>query len=210
MIQPLMPLENIGSRRVGSHAGGKQQKYVLSDHGRRLILEHYDGTTEKITWLSKQLAVPRHVVKKWGGQLGLARQKEPRWTPQDEAFLERNLHHMSLTTIAQQLGRTKTAVKLKAKRLHINKCGQEGYTMQGLCLGLGCDHKQVEKWMKNGWLKGQRRQTERTPQQGGDVWYFSDKAIRAFIKGHPQEIDPRRADWLWLVDILVGGLGALE
>lgn len=210
MVQPLRPLEDTGKPRTGSNAGGIRQKYFLDEPGRRLILARYDGKPETITELAERLAVPRWTVKKWGRELGLARQREPRWTSEDEEYLRRNLHRSSLGDIAKKLGRTKVSVKLKAKRLGVNKCEQEGYTMRGLCLGLGCDHKQVERWLDKGWIKGRRRHTERTSQQGGDVWYFSDDAIRKFITHHPREVDQRRFDWLWVLDILTGGLGELD
>jgi hypothetical protein len=204
MTQPLRPLEDIGKARTGSNAG--PQKYVLDEPGRRLLLARYDGKSETIDELAKRLAVPRTIVKYWAREIGLARRKEPRWTPEDEAYLECNLHRSSLADIAKKLGRTKTAVKLKAKRIGVNKCGQAGYTMRGLCMGLGCDHKQVERWLERGWIKGTRRHTERAQH---DVWYFSDAAIRRFVMQHPQEVDQRRFDWLWVVDILTGGLGEL-
>jgi hypothetical protein len=83
----------------------------------------------------------------------------------------------------------------------------EGYTMRGLCLGLGVDHRAVTRWIEAGWLKGTRRQSERATR---DIWYFSDQAIRVLVREHPSEIDPRRVDWLWLVDVLLdcGNLAA--
>lgn len=200
MTQPLRPLEQVGSKRSGKNAGGIRQKYFLDEPGRRLLLARYDGKPETIDELVRRLNVPRWTVRKWAGELGLTRKREPRWTPEDEVYLERNLHCKSLAALAVYLGRTKVSVRLKAKRLGINKCYQEGYTMRGLCQGLGCDHKQVERWLERGWLKGRRRQTERT--HAPDVWYFSDDAIRKFIIAHPQEVDPRRFDWLWVVDVL--------
>lgn len=197
--------EEVGKKRTGNHHGGVAQKWVLDEHSRRLLIAKYDGLPTTIDELEKKLHVPRWIIKKWAGQLGLAKQKEPRWSPEDVAFLEHNLHKKSIADIAQQLGRTKTAVKLKAKRLGINKTLQEGYTMRGLCLGLGCDHHKVQKWLEKGWLVGKRRQTERGENQGGDVWYFTDRSIRQFIMHHPHEIDQRRIDWLWVVDILAGG-----
>ena len=77
--------------------------------------------------------------------------------------------------------------------------------MSALCLGLGVDHRLVARRVELGWLKGTRRQTEREH----DLWFFSERAIRLVVKRHPNEIDPRRADWLWLADILCGGLGPL-
>lgn len=194
MTQPLMTFEKVGSKRAGSHRGGIRQKYVISDAQRRILLERYDGKTETIDELMRYFpGVPRWCVRKWARDLGLARAKERFWSQEDIEYLEKNLHKKSLGAIAKHLGRTKTAVKLKAKRLSINKTN-EGYTMRGLMLGLGMtNHHRVQYWM----------------EQGGDIWLFTDIAIRNLVKNHPEEIDPRRADWLWLVDVLVGGLGAL-
>lgn len=209
MTQPLMAFEDIGILRTGSHAGGCQQKYVLTEERRRMLFDLYDSTstqTDKIASHHLFRGIPRHKIKHWASALGLARQREPRWTAEEKEFLERNLHKMSLQAIGKHLGRTKVAVRLKAKRIGVNKCFQEGYTMRGLETGLGVDHHKIERWIGAGWLKGRRRQTERTT---GDTWYFSDTAIRKFVREHPHEIDPRRADWLWLVDVLVG-LGELD
>jgi hypothetical protein len=207
--QPLVPIEQIGAKRTGIHAGGIPQQYTLSDRGRAIILAEYDGTTEVIDNLVKRLRVPRYLIKRWAGQLGLARRKEPCWTDAEERYLESHLHQQSLNAIADHLGRTKVAVKLKAKRLGINKT-KEGHTMRGLELALGSDHHNIEKWMANGWLKGMRRGSERTEQQGGDMWLFLDSDIRDFVRAHPLEIDQRRMDWLWMVDLLSGGIGALQ
>lgn len=207
MVQPLMALDQIGSKRTGSNAGGRRQIYFLDEPGRRLIRAKYDGRTETIDELVERLKVPRRVVMRWARDLGLTRRKEPPWTPEDEDYVQRYLHKTSITAIARHLGRTQAAVKSKAQRLGASKSA-EGYTMNGLCLGLGCDEKTVKKWIARGWLRGQRRKTERTEGQG-DIWYFSDAAIRELVRRHPEEIDPRRADWLWLVDVLLGGLGPL-
>lgn len=204
MQQAYTTFEQVGQRRTGPHTGGVPQKWVLDEHSRRLLMAKYDGSSAVIDELEQQLNKPRWIIKKWASQLGLARQKEPFWTEEDEAYLERNLHRKSIADIAKHLGRTKTAVKLKAKRLGVNKTLQEGYTMRGLCLGLGCDHHKVEKWLERGWIKGRRRKTERAEVQG-DVWLFTDKNIRDFVISHPNEIDHRRIDWLWMVDLLAGG-----
>lgn len=201
MAQPLTTFAEVGTKRTGSRHGGKPQKYVLDEPGRRLLLARYDGKSATITELVNHFQVPRWVVRRWAQQLGLARQKEPPWSLQDIAYLEKWLHRKSLAHIAAHLGRTKTAVKLKAKRLGMCKTS-EGYTLTALCLGLGCDHHKVQRWVALGWLKGSRRETERTQQQGGNMWCFSDAAIRRLIVEHPTEIDPRRIDWVWVVSLL--------
>lgn len=196
----------VGARRPATHRGGLPQRYVLDEPGRHLILARYDGRTGTIDELAERLRVPRWQVRKWGAQLGLARQKEPPWSADEIAYLEAHLSRTSVKRIASRLGRSATAVRLKAKRLGVRKSG-EGYTMRALCEGLGCDHHKVARWIELGWLKGKRRQTERSAIQGGDMWYFSDRAIRRLVSAHPIEIDPRRVDWVWLVDVLTSSSG---
>lgn len=201
MVQALIERDEIGARRLGAHRGGRRQKYLLDEPGRRLIEARYDGRTATIDELAERLHVPRWQVRKWGAQLGLARQKEPRWSEAELDYLERAMGRVGITQIAQHLGRTRVAVRLKMKRLGLRQT-DDGYTMSGLCAGLGCDHHKVRKWMDAGWLRGRRRQTERVAVQGGDMWYFSDAAIKALVRDHPAEIDPRRVEWIWLVDVL--------
>ncbi len=201
MGQPLMPIEEVGKRRTD-----KAQKYFLTDAGRRLIVETYDGKTRTITALAERLQVPRWCIRRWAVQMGLVRVREnKRWTPEEEMNLEILMHRMSVKALAKKLGRTETAIQRKAASLGITKCG-EGYTMHALADALGCARQTVALWVEKGWLKGQRRKTAR---DGNDIWYFSDAAVRKFIMQHPYEIDPRRAEWGWLVDVLTGGIGEL-
>lgn len=197
---PIIPVE-----QVGQPGHIHNQKYFLSDAGRRLLLDTYDGRTETVDMLTKHLQVPRWCVRRWAVQLGLSQPRKTAWTPEEERYLEANLHHMSVGRIAKKLGRTKVAVQRKAASLGISKLG-EGYTIHSLADALGCARQTVTLWVERGWLKGKRRQTERPDN---DIWYFSDAAVRKFIMQHPHEVDPRRADWLWLVDVLAGGIGEL-
>lgn len=210
MTQPLVPLEQIGTKRTGIHKGGLPQKYILDEPRRQLIQAFYDGSSKQIDELERMLpGIPRWKIKNWATQMGLTNQKDPRWSEKEIQYLESYLHKMSLDDIARNLGRTKAAVQLKAKRMGLNKTTQEGYSMRGLCLGLGCNHHKVARWLDKGWLVGIRRLTERTEQQGGDVWYFSDNAIRTFIRNHPEEIDLRHVDKYWFLDLVFCGLGEL-
>ena len=211
MGQTIMRAEQVGARREGVHKGGIRQRYSLDEPGRRLLLACYDGRSATITDLARRLAVPRWKVIRWANDLGLARGKAPRWTAAEDTYIETYAHQSSIVAIATHLGRTPTAVRIRMKRFLGIAKSSNGYTLRRLCACLGCDHHKVERWIAAGWLRGERRHSERTAL--GDIWYFSDAAVRALIVEHPQEIDPRRADWLWLVDILAGGyngLGALS
>jgi hypothetical protein len=182
-----------------------QKKYTLTESWKRLLLERYDGRPETIDALMEFFpGIPRWRVKRWAGELGLSRQKEPPWTPEKVSYLQAHQHRVAMRSIAKHLGRTLVAVRLKAKRLELRK-SDEGYTLSALCLGLGTNHHKVERWLTRGWIKGSRRHTDRTR----DMWFFTDQAIRQLVRKHPNEIDPRRVDWIWLVDVLLDGLGDL-
>lgn len=187
-----------------------QQKYFINDAQRRLIRERYDSHPETIDALMPHFpGIPRWQVRRWAQREGMARTKERPWTVEEEEYLAHVLYRQSWRRIARRLNRTVTAVQLKAKRLGLRQ-GAEGYTMQALCQALGVDHHKLERWIAKGWLKGQRRQSDREQ----DLWYFSEAAVRTLFISHPDEIDPRAlhraGSWLWFIDVLVKrGLGAL-
>jgi hypothetical protein len=192
---------------VGKPGIDKKQKYSLDEPGKRLLIEKYDGTPKTINELVERLRAPRWKIHKWAKQLGLVhtRNNNREWTKQDETYLEANIHKMNIRAIAKKLGRTENAVRKRAATIGINKCS-DGYTLRGLALALGCDPRAIKRWIEKGWLRGMRRQTDR---EQGDLWYFSDAAVRDFIKKHPDAIDHRKAAWPWLVDVLCGGIGEL-
>jgi len=206
---PLEPFSPVGARRT--KPGGKPQKYFLDEPGRRLIRAQYDGTPQAVRNLALRLGASQHAIRDWACEMGVARrQVKPRdWTEAEIVYLEQAIRSVSLTAIARKLDRTPENVRWQAKKLGLRKTG-EGYTARSLALGLGCDSHKVLKWVEKGWLRGTRRQTERNKR--GDIWYFSEKQVRSFVFAHPQELDPRHFDWLWLVDVLAGdeGLGVLE
>lgn len=195
------------------HNAGSPQKYFLDDRKRRLFFAYYDGTSAQTDRLIDLLGVPRWRVQRWANELGLTTPRQPLWTIEEEEYIEKNLHKKSITAIAKHLKRTRTAVRLRAKRLGVNKTS-EGYTMVGLCQALGCDHKKAESWVTHGLLVGKRRMTERNSGADGDTWLFTDTDIRKFVIAHPLEIDHRRIEWPWMVDLLAGknngGIGRID
>lgn len=52
-----------------------------------------------------------------------------------------------------------------------------------------------------GWLKSLGRGVDR-PQ--GDYRFFTDEALRRFVRKHPDQIDLRRVEKLWFIDLLAG------
>jgi len=200
--------QRVGARR--KNAGGEPQKYFLTEEGRALILAHYDSQTETISWLSELLStpeqsVPRWQVRKWAKDLGIARIKEPPWSEAEISYLRNSVRRFGLKKIAKALGRTETSVKIKAKRLGIRKLVTgDGYTMRAVCRGLSVDHHQVERWLTNEWFWGERRESHRQGRQRGDIWYFTSDAIRELVRQHPEEIDLRRVDRDFFIEVLLG------
>lgn len=179
-----------------------RKKYNLDERATALLQARYDSRTETIAQLSRALGVPHYTIKRWAQVLGLARTKEKPWSESEVAYLEAHFHRLHVSTLARKLGRTVTAVALKAKRLGIRKCG-EGYTVRSLALALGVDDHKVVRWINRGLLRASRRQTDREC----DPYLITETAVRDFIARHPTEIDLKRADGLWLIDLLVNGGG---
>jgi len=185
-----------------------RQKWFLDDRGRKLIMDLYDGTTERVTLLEKELRVPRKVVKRWAGELGVARKpRDINWSIEEIAYLEKHYHRKSMVELSNYLKRSIGAIKYRATMLGLRS--HENYTGTELKEAFGCKYERIQMWIAKGWIKGFRREKD---AQRGDAWQFTEKAIRDFIIAHPNELDQRRVDWLWIIDILAGerGLGRLD
>ena len=198
---------------AGPHRrGGSPQKYFLTEEIRAYLLEHYDSCNRQP--IAERFGVPPWQITKWATELGVARTKEPRWTQHELYYLEENIHKKSWAAIARYLDRTPTAVKLKAKRLGLGKLGlhdADGLTQRRLALLLGVDDHRVADWAKAGWIKRQRRGTDRRTQQGGDAWLYTNEAVLRFIVEHPEEVNLRRVDRDWFLGLIRGPIvGSLD
>jgi hypothetical protein len=172
----------------------------------QLLRDHYDSQTETITRLARCLGFPRFAVRSRAMALGLARTKELAWSAEDQAYVLANWHRLAVVTMAKHLGRTKTAVALKAKRLGA-KQGAEGYTMRGVAVALGVDAHKVRKWIDAGLLPASRRRTARVKN---DYRYISHRALRAFVIENPGELDRHKVDLLWLIGLVAGRVGPTQ
>ena len=178
------------------------KRWQWNDDQDRFLAKHYDpsirGRSEQI---ARCLGVPRWAVNRRAAALGLSRVKDRPWSRKDEEYLEAHLHRTALRTIARRLGRSPTAVKLKAKRLGLRKHG-EGYTAYSLAQALGVDPHWVLERIRAGKLRASHRRTERTEAQHGDSWLITEEAVVAFIKRNPYDLDLRKADPLWFLDLV--------
>jgi hypothetical protein len=131
----------------------------------------------------------------------LSRPKDRPWSAEDRDYLEANYHRSALKALAKRLGRSPTAIKLKAKRLGLRKY-DEGYTASSLAEALGVDPHWVLSRIRSGKLRAAPRRTERKPEQGGDSWLITDEAVLELLRKHPYDIDLRKVDSLWFMDLL--------
>lgn len=178
------------------------KKYFFNEASDQLIRERYDSCTGTIDWLSQRLGFPRWTIKRRAQTLGLARTKEKPWSEKEISYLEANLHRLSLTVLARKLGRSVTGVALKAKRLGIRKSG-EGYTARSLAQAFGVDDHKIVRWVELGLIRASTRDSER-PR---DMYLIPDQEVKRFVSTYPNELDLRRVDQLWFIDLLAGVKG---
>jgi len=191
-----------------------RRKYIFSDQADQLIREAYlsprDGKgMSSIHLLAKRLGMPHWALKKRARELGLARTKELPWSEAELAILSRYAwmsdERIRLRLKAAGYTRTVTGIHLKLKRMRFKHDGSF-YSANSLAQALGIDPHAVTRWIKSGHLKAQLRGTARGPQQNGDTYVIQEKDVRRFILEHPTEIDLRKVDQLWFLDLITNGL----
>jgi hypothetical protein len=191
-----------------------RRKYIFTDQIDQLIreiyLKHRDVKKRPgIPLLAKKVGIPYWTLKKRARELGLARTKELPWSERELEVLARNAwmgdERIRLKLKAAGYARTVTAIHLKLKRMRFKHDGSF-YSANGLAQALGIDSNAVTRWIKSGHLKAKRRGTARTEQQNGDMYLIHEKDVRRFILEHPTDIDLRKVDQLWFLDLLTNGL----
>ena len=191
-----------------------RRKYVFTDQIDRLIRESYhnrrdEKTRFNIRSLANKVGMPHWALKKRARELGLARTKELPWNEGELAILSRYAwmsdERIRLKLKAAGHARTVTAVHLKLKRMRFKHDGSF-YSAYSLAQALGIDPHAVTRWIKSGHLKAKFRGTARGPQQNGDSYLIQEKDVRRFILEHPTDIDLRKVDQLWFLDLITNGL----
>ena len=190
-----------------------RRKYVFTERLDQLIRDIYvykphSRTRPGIRQLANQLGIPHWAIKKRARELGLARTKESPWSEAELSILARHAwmsdERIRLKLKAAGHSRTVTAIHLKLKRMRF-KSDPGFYSAKGLADALGIDPHVVGRWIKAGHLRAQLRGTKRTKHQGGDTYLIREKDLRRFILEHPTEIDLRKVDQLWFLDVITKG-----
>jgi hypothetical protein len=191
-----------------------RRKYVFTDQVDQLIREVYFGhrdarTRSGIQFLAKKVGIPHWALKKRARELGLARTKELPWTDLELAILSRHAwmsdERIRLKLKAAGYSRTVTGIHLKLRRMRFKHDGSF-YSAYSLAQALGIDPRAVTRWIRSGHLKAKFRGTARGPKQNGDSYLIQEKDVRCFILDHPTDIDLRKVDQLWFLDLITNGL----
>lgn len=166
------------------------------------------GDKKALHRVAASIAWSRSAVCKRGAELGVTRAKEHPWTAAEEQLLER-FGHLAPSGIRRQFSsrgfsRSIAAIQIKLSRTRI-KQNLEGYSANSLAAALGVDVHKILTWIRRRLLAAERRGTNRTQMQGGDIWWISNRAVKCFILRAPEEIDLARVEKIWFLDLLAGG-----
>ena len=213
-LSPEANLTQLGCCGVARNKLQGRRKYIFTDQIDQLIREIYlsqrDARTRMgIRPLARKVGMPHWALKKRARELGLARTKELPWSEPELAILARYAwmtdERIRLKLKAAGYARTVTAIHLKLKRMKFKQDGSI-YSAYSLAQALGIDPHAVTRWIKGGHLKAKLRGTARTPQQNGDSYMIQERDIRRFILDHPTDIDLRKVDQLWFLNLITNGL----
>jgi hypothetical protein len=210
---------SVQMRRVACCEPGRtevqsQRKYVFNDQIDQLIRETYlsrpgTGTQLGLQPLAKKVGMPHWALKKRARELGFARTKELPWSETELGILARYAwmsdERIRLKLKAAGYPRTVTAIHLKLKRMRFKHDGSF-YSANGLAQALGIDSHAITRWIKSGHLQAKLRGTARGARQNGDIYLIHEKDVRRFILEHPTDIDLRKVDQLWFLDLITNGL----
>lgn len=182
---------------------------AMDDEIRRayyLFLERNDR--KAISASARKLQLPKWMVTRRGAVLGLARVKEAPWCAEEVAVLER-WGHLTDAVVQRKLHgagfqRSINAVHLKMKRLRI-KQNLDGYSAWSLATAFGVDGHKITYWIDRKMLKATRRGTNRAACQGGDTYWITHSAVRAFVLAYPDEVDLRKVEKWWFLDLITAG-----
>jgi hypothetical protein len=162
------------------------------------------------TRYARKIGIPLWAITKYAMHQGWMpkQKKEPDWNGKELKILERNAH-LNPTRIQVKLKqkgfkRTINGIVLKRKKMRLlqNLNGQSAASVAD-CFGVSINV--ILRAIKGGRLKATRRETNRTGRQG-KLWYIKDKDIKEYVLTHLNEIDVRKVDKYWFVDILTANI----
>lgn len=169
-----------------------------------------DTGNGQVKALAKRLNYPRWVITRYAIKQGLiAKQpKEPNWSEPELKILEHfsHLHPKRIQLRLKKAGfnRSEIGIVLKRKRMRFLQ-NLSGMSSRSAAQCLGVDDHFILRAIRTGKLKAKKRGTERIEAQGGDMWFIKEKYLRDYILENLNEIDIRKVDKFYFVDLLANG-----
>jgi hypothetical protein len=187
---------------------GANLKYVWRPEYDQYLKAHYYGGLNRrfqiLNRMIRETGLPRWYIKRRAARLGLTMHQDKRpWRAAEVAITERLVGKVSVATIAKKLKRTESSVVLKIKRLGLSRRVRDGYAMRDLEECLGEDHRKIQRWIENGWLRDRLQGTRRHNGNGRDIHRFQEKDILEFLRRHPEEINLGKIDAIWFLDLVL-------
>jgi hypothetical protein len=187
------------------------QRYHISSQAHDEIFRTYMSGTGagEVADIAKKFRLPRWRVSRYALHQGWVQKqkKEPVWSDRELEILERWAHltpeRIKIRLKSAGFTRSLTGIILKRKRMRMLS-NLRGQSATSLAMCLGEDSHFVTRAIKEGRLKAKRRGTARTANQGGDMWFITDHSVREYIIENVNEIDLRKVDKYWFVDIVAG------
>lgn len=205
--QPPMEAKRCVSCRADHRRRANRKHVWRPEYDEYLKVHYYGGLNRRSQVFNRMIhetGLPRWYIKKQVTRLGLTMRQDKRpWIAAEEELIESLIGKVSVSTIAKRLKRTEASVALKIKRMGLSRRVRNGYTMRDLELCLGEDHRKLQGWIDNGWLRNRLQGTRRHDGNGRDIHRFQEKDILEFLRRHPEEINLGKVDSIWFFDLVL-------
>lgn len=197
------------NKSLSANRRSKPAKWIITAEKSEQIRKAYLGDTGngQIGALSRRIGIPRWKISRYAITMGWTakHRKEPIWSGEELRILERHAHRTP-ENIAKKLkkagfSRTYAGIVIKRKRMRFlqNLKGQSAWSL-AKCFGV--DVHFILRAIRDGRLRAKRRGTARVEANGGDMWFIKDKWVRRYVLENVHEIDFRKVDKYWVVDLL--------
>lgn len=160
----------------------------------------------------RRIGWPRSALRRVADAEGLTRPKPSSfnrpWDEKELLLLEHNAH-LKPASIQQKLahaGFTRSPSAIWHKRLEQHlKEGSPYYSASQLAEFLGLSERRIGRWVREKKLKPRGREPRSAKQRGEVTLYFHRSEVRRFVRRYPMEIDLRRVNQLWFLDLVFDG-----
>ncbi len=171
----------------------EQLEYVRTD---------YLGTVKSARDIGTHLSIPLssvfYLIKRLG--IGKGRNRGRPWTEEETDRLIKLSNKLAVLTIATRLRRSPNSIKNRLQKLGVSRRGKDGwYNGTEVCEIFGHSTLWLTRRIDKGIIRAEKRGSGRSFQ-----WIITRRALIAYIRKNPQDVDGRKVDMFYFIDLLVG------